>query len=76
MKVLNTPNPMITGLNTTFVVAGGTSPYTLELITGNGSIAGQVYSPGSFIGAASFRITDAKGQAIHMSTHVIDDPTR
>jgi hypothetical protein len=70
MRVLNTPNPILSGRSAVFVVNGGTSPYSLELVSGNGSVSGQVYMPGTFTGTASFRFTDSRGQVIHMSVPV------
>lgn len=75
MAVLHTPNPMISGKDVTFVVFGGTAPYTLELVSGGGTVVDQTYSPGNYLGVSTFKITDAHGQIIHMSSSVIDDPT-
>jgi hypothetical protein len=44
----------LTGIN-------GTAPYTLKRLSGPGSLAGTIFSPGSNAGTTNFEITDATG---------------
>lgn len=75
MAVLHAPNPMIAGNDVTFVVVGGTAPYTLQLLSGSGTVNGQVYTPSLNPENASFKITDSMGQVITLNSSVIDDPS-
>ena len=75
MGILSSPNPMIIGKPVTFIVMGGTGPYTLKQDSGFGSLAGQIFSPGFVPGQVSFTVQDAQGQRLQMRSQVIDDPT-
>ena len=75
MAVLYAPNPMIVSRQVTFVVVGGTAPYTIALVSGNGSVNGKVFTPDDLPGSVAFTITDSHGQVVHINSQVIDDPT-
>ena len=74
MGLLTSPNPIIGGKPTTFVVMGGTGPYTLSQNSGTGSLAGQIYTPTYVPGTATFTAIDAQSQRLLISSKIIDDP--